>query len=93
MTDQREVRQSRGWHIEKGISISHIVTLLVFCGGALAIVNAFDKRVTILEIRSEQQGATDRRQDDQLTAFALAVRNDIHDLSIKLDRLIERGQK
>lgn len=82
-TDDQE---KRPWHLDRTVSLSHIITTVSAIGAALIFASKLDTRVSLLEQSSAQQ-------QREVSDFKLAVRQDLRDISTKLDRLIERGGK
>lgn len=79
----------RGWHLDKGVSIAHILTTVALVIGALLYVTDQDKRISNLELnydhlkaaRVEDQARADRKFDE--------LKTDLRTINAKLDRLIE----
>lgn len=74
------------WHLDKTISISHILTTASAIGAALIFASKLDTRVSLLEQASALQ------QKDA-SEFKSVVREDLKNINGKLDRLIERSGK
>lgn len=72
------------------INLGHVLTFFGFIATGLGMWQAMDKRVVVLEESRIVQAATDRRQDSDLTESKKTVREDLKEISAKLDRLIER---
>ena len=79
----------RGWHLDKGVNIAHILTTVALVIGALLYVTDQDKRISNLELnydhlkaaRVEDQARADRKFDE--------LKTDLRTINAKLDRLIE----
>lgn len=80
----------RAWHLERTVSLGHIITTLTVAVTAVAGWKDMDKRVALIELATVQQRETDRQQDTHSKEALDALRSDLRDISIKLDRLIER---
>jgi hypothetical protein len=72
------------------INLGHILTFIGFIGVGISTYQAMDKRVVVLEESRAVQTATDHRQDTELADNKKTVREDLKEISAKLDRLIER---
>tara|TARA_R110000822_G_scaffold27674_9_gene82377 strand:- start:936 stop:1187 length:252 start_codon:yes stop_codon:yes gene_type:complete len=80
MTQQREERPpSNHWHLDKRLSISHLMTTLMIAAAAFAYASGIETRLTALEVGQGYQHETNVRLNDSLAA-----------INGKLDRLIER---
>lgn len=92
--------QRENWHLDKSVSISHLLTTaamaMTLVGGWVAI----SERVARLETEFsqisgqivsllERQSARDARQDGELLEIRREVSQDLRDINAKLDRLIE----
>lgn len=79
----------RGWHLDKGVSIAHILTTVGLAVGALLYITGQDRRISNLELnyehlkaaRVEDQARADRKFDE--------LKVDLRSINSKLDRLIE----
>jgi len=84
-----QVNDRRGWHLDKGVSIAHILTTVALVVGALLYLADQDKRISNLELnyenlkeaRVEDQSRADRKFDE--------LKTDLRTINAKLDRLIE----
>ena len=79
-------KDKQPWHLDRNISISHILTTVSAIGAALIFASKLDTRVSLLEQASMQQ------QRDSAD-FKSVVREDLKNINGKLDRLIERSGK
>lgn len=84
-----EMADRRGWHLDKGVSIAHILTTVALVVGALLYITDQDKRISNLELnyahlkasRAEDQVRSERKFDE--------LKTDLRTINAKLDRLIE----
>lgn len=94
MVDEEEVmlerRAKQNWHLEKTVSVSHILTTLAAVGTLAVMGSKFDTRLSLVEQLVAAQHAVDNRQDRDAAASREVVRQQLRDISDKLDRLIER---
>ncbi len=90
----------RHWHLEKSVSITHILSTVVMVLGALSFSFSMDKRIAILEASSNQQTyaltrlledqrRTDAKQDVELETVRRQAREDYNALGEKMERLIQ----
>jgi len=79
----------RGWHIDKGIGVAHIITTVMLIVTAIWFFAGQDRRIAVLEIgvhnlqqsRLQDQARTEKKFDE--------LKTDLRMISAKLDRLIE----
>ncbi|BBP82463.1 hypothetical protein PHLH8_21050 [Pseudomonas sp. Pc102] len=102
MSEQTEGR--RHWHLDKSVSISHILTTVVLLLGALKFSFDMEKRIALLEANTnvqtsaltqllDNQRRTDARQDAEIDAIKRQAREDYMDLGKKMERLIDYNQR
>lgn len=86
-----------GWHLDKRVPISIIITVMLQFMFALWYVNRIESRVTQLEreVEHEQSYQRDRdeRQDKGFSEALTQVREGMREINAKLDRLIESRQQ
>ena len=68
------------WHLDKTLSLSHILTTMLMAGSIFYWANAMDKRVTIIETNSNHY-------DKDISAQATAVRESITEIKSSLIRI------
>ncbi len=94
MNEQRDNQHRddnrRKWHVEKSINVGHVLTTLSLALAAVIYATTMDKRVTVLESQQSSQASTQRDTDTKQDQMIAAVREDLKEISRKLDRLIER---
>ena len=61
-----EERRDKSWHLDKTISIGHILTTITVAGSLLVWGLSVDKRVAILEAASSHNTEAHKRMDDNL---------------------------
>ena len=69
----------RKWHLERSVSVTHIITTLSMIAAMFFWAHRTDTRITVLEV--EQAGAVKSMQ---------RIEGQLEKLNDKLDRLIER---
>lgn len=81
------------WHLEKTISVSHIITTLGIIGAALSAYYSLGNRVTVVEERIlsllENQSRIDSAQDASLSQFREQMRDSTVEINSKLDLVIQ----
>jgi hypothetical protein len=78
------------WRFDKSISIANVMTLLAAVGSMAYMANRFDQRITIQEQFSMVQQQVNAQQKSDLNDYKRIVREDVKDLSAKVDRVLER---
>lgn len=84
-----DVNDRRGWHIDKGVGVAHIITTGMLIVTALWYLAGQDRRIAILEMgqshlqqsRINDQSRTEKKFDD--------LKTDLRLINGKLDRIIE----
>ncbi|SOB76170.1 hypothetical protein SAMN04488490_1848 [Marinobacter sp. LV10R510-11A] len=84
-----DVNDRRGWHVDKGIGVAHIITTLMLIVTALWYIAGQDRRIAVLELgvnylqqsRINDQSRTEKKFDE--------LKTDLRTINSKLDRLIE----
>lgn len=79
----------RGWHIDKGVGVAHIITTGMLIVTALWYLAGQDRRIAMLELgvdhleqsRIGDQNRTEKKFDD--------LKTDLRTINSKLDRIIE----
>lgn len=84
--------QPRQWHLDKSVSVAHIISTLVIAGSAWMYIANMEKRIALLEQAVQNQKEVDNKQDfERAKAFEI-LRVDVREVNAKLDRLIERAR-
>jgi hypothetical protein len=86
---QREHRG--GWHLDKKVPISIILTLLLQAAAGLWFVAGLRTDIELLKSSTAVQRERDDRQDKTLADALGLIRADLQKANDKLDRLIEKG--
>lgn len=81
--------QKANWHLDKTISVGHLVSTLVIAVSVFSWAMALDKRVeqnslAIAHLKEQQATEQKRIQD-----IRQEIKQDLRDINTKLDRLIE----
>jgi hypothetical protein len=87
---EQKDRRGRDWHLDKTVSISHIISTILIVISILAWAQGVEKRVEQnaqgVKFISERLDAQDKRIDEMRSE----LRDDLKQVNNKLDRLIER---
>ncbi len=86
MTDMAD---RRGWHIDKGIGVAHILTTFMLIVTALWYLAGQDRRIAVLEMgvsHLQQSRANDQQHSEKKFD---ELKTDLRLINAKLDRLIE----
>ncbi|WP_233252281.1 hypothetical protein [Saccharospirillum sp. MSK14-1] len=91
--DTAETSDRRHWHVDKSVSVGHILTTLLIAVSAFSWGSAVDQRVAsnaqAIQYLSESINDTNSRFD----TYRSDIRQDLRDINAKLDRIIEsQGQ-
>lgn len=88
--DKKEDRRaSANWHLEKSVSISHLISTAAIILAVLTFASKMDTRVAILEQAENYQNRTDMAQDADRARLASQVNSQLVIINAKLDRIIE----
>lgn len=74
------------------INLGHVLTFCSLIVGGSAAYGMMDKRVAVLEEAKATQVTVDRRQDADLADAKRTTREDLKEISSKLDRLLLAAQ-
>ena len=81
------------WHLERSVSISHIMTTVAMIAAALSAYYSLGNRVTVIEERMlsllENQSRIDSAQDASLSQFREQMRDSTVEINSKLDLVIQ----
>ena len=87
-------KNEEGWHVDKRVSVSHLLATATLAVGLVQWGTAIDQRVAALENRLEQEHAqqlqVDDAQDESRESAVRQVASRLDRIEDKLDRLIER---
>lgn len=84
------MEQQKRIRFDGTINLGHVLTFVGFIATGAGMWMAMDKRVAVLEEVRVTQRMIDNRQDTELAESKRTVREDLKEISNKLDRLIER---
>ena len=82
------------WHLDKKVNISHIIATLMLAAAIFTWGSKIEQRISLVEEKAGRQAQVDQAQDQEFRRSVVEMREDIRDLSRKIDKLIEtRGQR
>ena len=95
-------RRDTSWHVEKKVSVSHMISTIVLAGALVGIYQDMDNRQVRVEAKVEHNKEEVNRIDNDHTARMDRIRieqkesvkkvdKNLERINDKLDRLIERG--
>lgn len=79
----------RGWHIDKGVGIAHIISTVFIIVSGLWYLAGQDKRIAVLEVgllNIKQSISSDQQRSEKKFD---ELKTDLRLINSKLDRLIE----
>jgi len=80
--------------LDKKVNISHIIATLMLAAAIFTWGSKIEQRIAIVEASSTRQAQVDQAQDQEFRRYVVEMREDIHELSRKIDKLIEsRGAR
>lgn len=93
MAEQRR-RADDEWHLDKKVSVSHIIATLTFFALGAGVYIDMDNRVTRLEVTAEHTAnivaGSVNRIEGQLGDLKFEVKEQLGDLNRKFDKMLER---
>ena len=88
MTTQQQ--QQKEWHLDKTLSISHIISTVAIALSAFAWAMAIEKKIEQNTQRLIFLEAVEKRLEDRVDRTRDELKQDLRAIDSKLDRLIER---
>lgn len=85
-----EVHEKRGWHLEKSVSIGHIIATVSIAGSVLLWAMKMDSRVSVLENEQIHARQTDERIERAWRDDMLELKAGILRIEVKLDRKADK---
>ena len=87
-------QDKRGFHIEKSISIGHILTTFGLVIAAFTWTTQVDKKLAVHDVQIIQIQDQNKLQQDEARTSRAEILNQLQSINDKLDRTIEnRGKK
>ena len=91
MTQPPDTSSEAGWHLDKKVPITLIVTILIHLGVSIWWARGLESRLSSVERDQARQEKRDEAQDNEARAAVAQLRSYLDRIDGKLDRLIERG--
>ena len=82
-------RDDSNWHLDKKVNVSHIIATLMLAGAIFAWGSKIEQRIALVEASAARQEQVDVAQNAEARRYAAEMRDDIRELSRKMDKLIE----
>jgi ABC-type transporter Mla maintaining outer membrane lipid asymmetry ATPase subunit MlaF len=86
------MRINEEWHLDKSVSLGHILTTIVLVASAVTAFTSLSERMSIVEDKIitilENQTKIDRSQDQNLAEFKVDMRNRQVDINNKLETIL-----
>jgi hypothetical protein len=77
------------WHLDKKVNLSHIVATLMLAAAIFTWGSKIEQRIALVESASQRQASIDQAQDQEFRRYVVEMREDIRELSRKIDKLID----
>jgi Tfp pilus assembly protein PilO len=87
------VNEQKDWHLDRRLQITHILSTMALGIGAVMYVGDIKRDVEVLKAQQSAQRERDAKQDQDVAEKLRSVGGQLDRVEVKLDRLIERGQK
>ena len=81
------------WHVDRKVNISHIIATLMLAAAIFTWGSKIEQRIALVESSQNNQSKIDTAQDQEFRRYVVEMREDIRDLSRKIDKLIEAGAR
>ncbi len=91
--EDRRAPEPVGWHLDKKVPVSIILTMLCLALTGFWGFADLKKDVELLKASTQTLHERDNKQESDIHDALAQIREQYRDLSIKLDRLVERGHK
>lgn len=82
------MEQTQGWHLDRRISIGHLVTTVTLLVAMTLWAGRMDTRISLLEVSLTRQVSVDRRQDESTQRLREEIREELRALNEKIDRYL-----
>lgn len=80
--------EGRKWHLDKTISVSHILTTLAIAGSVFMWAMKMDQRVSIMEAKLEYTGQQLKSAQSDVKELSLQIRDDIRQLRNEVRQML-----
>jgi hypothetical protein len=82
------MEQTGGWHLDRRISLGHLVTTATLLVAMMLWAGRMDTRTSLLELSLTRQANVDRRQDEATQQLREEIREELRALNEKMDRYL-----
>lgn len=89
---EKKVAPRGGWHLDKTVGITHLITTFTIAAGVLGWANTIDKRITLVEAEMQHQRQTDDRQDAVMRESIAMIRDSLREMKETMNRIDERSR-
>lgn len=80
--------------MDKKVNISHILATLTLAAAIFTWGSKIEQRVALVESSTARQAQVDQAQDREFRRYVVEMREDVREMSRKIDKLIEsRGAR
>jgi len=80
--------------LDKKVNISHILATLILAAAIFTWGSKIEQRVALVESSTARQAQVDQAQDREFRRYVVEMREDVREMSRKIDKLIEsRGAR
>ena len=80
----------REWHLQKSISVGHLITTFVVAASALMYIGSLEAKLGQHELQIQTIKEQRDRDSKRVDASFAELKSDLKDISRKLDRMLER---
>jgi hypothetical protein len=87
------MEEAAGWHLDRRISIGHLVTTATLLVAMMLWAGRMDTRISLLELSLTRQVNVDRRQDEATQQLRVEIREELRSLNEKMDRYLGERAK
>ena len=88
-SEQESRSNDSAWHLDKKVNLSHIVATLTLAAAIFMWGSKTEQRIALVEASSTRQAQVDQAQDQEFRRSVVEMREDIRELSRKIDKLID----
>ena len=90
----RPQEPAASWHLDKKVNISHILATLTLAAAIFTWGSKIEQRVALVESSTARQAQVDQAQDQEFRRHVVEMREDVREMSRKIEKLIEsRGAR
>ena len=79
----------RGWHLDKTVSVSHILTTLAIAGSVFVWASKIEQRIVIVETRLENASQSASQTQRDVRELAQIVRDEIRMLRMEVREAVK----